>query len=98
MDADNCSFWRRRFLACFEKPIKLTNNVAFKHAYQKRKYVLKHGAQFQTGETRKEKGCLELVRDLVVGEFDLEFGFVSVEGNEAATLSFCSGEITVLTK
>jgi hypothetical protein len=71
VDADNCSFWRRRFLGVFETSTTLTtlrNNVAFKKAYQKRRGCLKNGASFRTGETKRERECLEVVRDLVVGE------------------------------
>jgi hypothetical protein len=69
--ADNCSFWRRRFLDVFETSNALTtgrNNVAFKKAYQKRRGCLKNGASFRTGETKRERECLEVLRDLVVGE------------------------------
>ena len=68
VDADNCSFWRRRFVACFETPTKSMDNVAYKKVYQKRRGALKCGAIFQTGETKREKECLEVLRDLVVGE------------------------------
>ena len=72
VDADNCSFWRRRFLDVFESSAALTtlrNNVAFKKAYQKRRGCLKNGASFRTGESKRERECLEVLRDLVVGEF-----------------------------
>lgn len=73
VDGDNCSFWRRRFLDVFEQSISLqtSGNLAFKKAYQKRRSVLKNGAQFRTGETRRERECLEVIRDLVVGESSL---------------------------
>ena len=71
VDADNCSFWRRRFLDVFETSTTLTtgkNNVAFKKAYQKRRGCLKNGASFRSGDTKRERECLEVLRDLVVGE------------------------------
>ena len=67
VDADNCSFWRRRFLGCFEKPTTVLDNVAFKKAYQKHKGVLKCGAVFVKGDGKRERECLEVVRDLVLG-------------------------------
>lgn len=76
VDADNCSFWRRRFQDVFESSTVLSmgrNNVAFKKAYQKRRGCLKNGASFRTGETKRERECLEVLRDLVVGEFVYSF-------------------------
>ena len=69
VDADNCSFWRRKFLSCFEKPVKTMSNFEFKRTYQKRRGVLKCGALFYLGDTKREKECLEVVRDLICGEF-----------------------------
>ena len=78
VDADNCSFWRRRFLDYFEKPTTgvsfeantnaAWNNVAYKKAYQKRRSALKNGAKFAVGASKRETECLEVLRDLVVGE------------------------------
>ena len=76
VDADNCSFWRRRFLSRFEKPADADSegwkgakgNVRFREAYQKRRWVMKNGASsFVTGDTAREEKCLEVLRDLVVG-------------------------------
>lgn len=68
VDADNLSFWRRRFHERFEKSAVITNNAEFKRVYQRRRFWLKNGAIFKTGDTRKEKECLEVLRELVVGE------------------------------
>ena len=55
----------------FETSTALTtgkNNVAFKKAYQKHRGCLKNGASFRSGDTKRERECLEVLRDLVVGE------------------------------
>ena len=70
VDADNCSFWRRRFLEYFEKPGRKTypTNATYKFQYQRRKLVFKFGATFKAGETKREIECLEVLRDLICGE------------------------------
>lgn len=75
IDADGCSFWRRRFLRVFEMPHwqltghRLTDNEKFRDAYKRRKHTLQVGAKFKNGTGSKEKVCLEILRDLVVGKF-----------------------------
>lgn len=69
VDADNYTFWRRRFVSHFEDCCwPRTQNVKYRVSYQARKRLLKNGAVFTTGETRKERKCLELIRDLAIGE------------------------------
>lgn len=84
IDADGCSFWRRRFLTIFESPSwvftgqRLRDNEKFRDQYQKRKATLsntlpwtKHeglGFLVNYGTFRKEKRCLEILRDMIIGE------------------------------
>ncbi|KAK3716377.1 hypothetical protein LTR37_006527 [Vermiconidia calcicola] len=76
VEADSCSFWRRRFLGHFERPVGepslwkgAEGNLRFKKEYAKRRGCLKNGARFGSGETRRERECLEVVRALVVDSF-----------------------------
>ena len=77
IDADGCSFWRRRFLAIFETPqLELTgqrvaDNEKFRDVYKKRKNLLKNGVlqEFRNGLVPREQQCLELIRDLIIGEY-----------------------------
>ncbi len=70
VEADGCSFWRRRFLSQYEKPSwTQPNNLKYKQAYQRRRMVLKNGAIFKQGDGPKERRCLEHLRDLIVGEY-----------------------------
>jgi hypothetical protein len=76
VDGDRLSFWRRRFLAAFERPATpYVNNLVFKQQYQKRRKALLYGAKFeaalkgtQTQEIRKAVGSLEVLRDLIKGK------------------------------
>ncbi|KAK3069097.1 hypothetical protein LTR53_012836, partial [Teratosphaeriaceae sp. CCFEE 6253] len=52
VDADNDSFWRRRFHAVFERPTTWTpaeqrTNAHFKAEYQRCRHVLLYGAKFE---------------------------------------------------
>lgn len=73
VNADGLSFWRLRFLSQFEKPAwkasgkKLIDNQVYKDQYQLRKRVLKNGARFKAGESGKEKVCLQVLKDLMLG-------------------------------
>ncbi|TKA76036.1 hypothetical protein B0A55_05109 [Friedmanniomyces simplex] len=84
VDADNDSFWRRRFLAVFETPVwgggrgrsTATSNLKFKREYQKRRRCLMFGAKYEAALTRREgkeirKGteALEVIRELLVDAF-----------------------------
>ncbi|KAK5137404.1 hypothetical protein LTR08_008982 [Meristemomyces frigidus] len=81
VDADSCSFWRRRFLATFEKPTWSSgNNLRYKAAYQKRKRALMFGAKFEVAllktpgkdlvrQVAKSVNALEVLRDLIVESF-----------------------------
>ncbi|KAK5168421.1 uncharacterized protein LTR77_006991 [Saxophila tyrrhenica] len=44
-------------------------NARFKEEYQKRRLVLKNGAEFMEGGGEREKVCLEVLRDLVADSF-----------------------------
>jgi len=74
IDADGYSFWRRRFLEVFETPgwkltgHRLNDNEKFRDEYTKRKLVLLKRPKFKKGNDEVEKVCLELLRQLVVGE------------------------------
>ena len=80
IDGDNLSFWRRRFLGTFEKATGYKSNKAYKEAYQKRKKAMKFGADFKRGSSRREKACLEVLRDLILGKFDRSLPIVSGKG------------------
>ncbi|KAK4543661.1 hypothetical protein LTR36_005306 [Oleoguttula mirabilis] len=80
VDADRCSFWRRRFLTTFEKPNwPGGSNERYKITYQKRKRALMFGAKFKVAisNTGKDVGkqitkgiqALEVLRDLIVDSF-----------------------------
>ncbi|KAI7209615.1 hypothetical protein KC333_g8640 [Hortaea werneckii] len=81
IDADGCSFWRRRFLTTFEKPTWTTsNNVKYRQTYHKRRRALMYGANFwvaitkSTGkdyakEIRRGTRCLEVLRDMIIDSF-----------------------------
>jgi len=84
VDADNNSFWRRRFLAVFETPMWGANrsgdiNVKFKREYQRRRRCLLFGAKYEAAvwkhegkEIRKGTEALEVLRELLVGECSSE--------------------------
>ena len=95
VDADNCSFWRRGFLACFEKPTKSMDNVAYKKAYQRRRGVLKCGAAFQTGEKKREWDCLEVLRDLVIGELHHSSVLAQCRGLDLSTFDRSEGGLLI---
>ncbi|KAK0966809.1 hypothetical protein LTS01_017602 [Friedmanniomyces endolithicus] len=81
VDADNNSFWRRRFLAVFETPMWGANrsgdiNVKFKREYQRRRRCLLFGAKYEAAvwkhegkEIRKGTEALEVLRELLVDAF-----------------------------
>lgn len=79
VDGDRLSFWRRRFLARFEKPTWTEpSNLKYKHAYQKRRKALMYGAKFdaavrrtESKEIKKANAALEVVRDILVGKLSL---------------------------
>lgn len=68
IDEDACSFWRRRFLGYFDKPIRPTTNLKYKEMYQERRRLLSSPPRFVRGKSAKEVTCLEYLRDLVLGE------------------------------
>ena len=68
VDGDNFSFWRRRFLSVFEQPFGYEDNKSYRDGYQKRRQMLKLGAEFKRGHTRPEKDCLEILKDLILGK------------------------------
>nr|POE47505.1 casein kinase ii subunit beta-2 [Quercus suber] len=70
IDADNNSYWRRRFLSRFEKPgWDNPSNLILKHKYQSRRRLLRKGALFQTGDTNSEERCLIMLRELILDAF-----------------------------
>ena len=58
------SVWRERFLDVFER-VPISSN--FKSMYQVRRKVLRAGAVFTGGYTRKETECLHVIRELILG-------------------------------
>jgi hypothetical protein len=71
VDADNCSFWRRRFLEQFDSPTTPMNNAEYRKAYQERRYYLKNGAAFQNGTTEREDKCVRKLMEILLGRFCL---------------------------
>ncbi|KAK5675128.1 hypothetical protein LTS10_012202 [Elasticomyces elasticus] len=81
VDADNNSFWRRRFLSVFETPTwgvtrSASQNVKFKFEYQRRRKCLMFGAKYEAALVRRDavqirKGtqALEVVREMLVDAF-----------------------------
>ncbi|TKA39328.1 hypothetical protein B0A54_10346 [Friedmanniomyces endolithicus] len=81
VDADNNSFWRRRFLAVFETPTwgakrNDNTNVKFKREYQRRRRCLLFGAKYEAAvwkdegkEIRKGTEALEVLREMLVDAF-----------------------------
>jgi hypothetical protein len=80
VDADNYSFWRRRFRSRFEKPVwdrsQAGVNLKYKQVYQHRRNALMFTAsftraitQFKGREIKKAIKALEVLRDLIVGTF-----------------------------
>ena len=68
VNADNLSFWRRRFLEFYEQPLDFPSNVALKQRYKNRRWALKHGARFSGGTKQNEQAVLLVLRDLILGE------------------------------
>ena len=78
VDSDGASFWRKRYLAVFDRPRALpfthpssrnkNVNAWFRIKYQDMRRVLRKGTSFKTGGGSKvEEICLVLLRDLAVG-------------------------------
>lgn len=67
IDADNCSFWRRRFLAHFDLPINTLSNQEYRTAYQRRRHILKNGAAFDAGMTEREHMCIKELMEMILG-------------------------------
>lgn len=47
---------------------RLADNEKFRDAYKKRKHTLQQSVVFKKGLNVKEKACLEMARDLIVGK------------------------------
>lgn len=78
IDGDNYSFWRKRFLTKFDAPSasgsskRCIANESIIEMYQLRRKLLRRGATFEHGgSTQAENNCLLVVRDLVVGMYEL---------------------------
>lgn len=67
VDADNCSFWRRRFLIHFDKLTMEASNQEYRRAYQKRRHILKNGAAFRGGKTERERMCIQELMEMILG-------------------------------
>ena len=79
VDADACSFWRRRFLMAFEKPPdwrpsgdRARDNRRYRNEYSHRQVVLKRGADFALGSRWSEQKCLRVILDMILGELPVE--------------------------
>lgn len=68
IEGNGRSFWRRRFLATFEKPLRSKSNNEFKTLYLQRRLSHFRRVTFTTGENRAEKECLRAIRDIIVGQ------------------------------
>lgn len=62
------SVWRQRFSQVFDiLPWKQSHEL--KAQYQNRRQVLRKGAHFVLGRESEERGCLEVMRDLIIGTY-----------------------------
>lgn len=68
IEGNGRSFWRRRFLATFEKPHRPKSNDEFKAMYLRRRLNNFHRVTFAKGNSRAEKECLNAIRDIIVGQ------------------------------
>lgn len=67
IEGNGRSFWRRRFLATFERPQRSKSNNEFKALYLRRRLSNFHRVTFASGKSRAEKECLNTIRDIIVG-------------------------------
>lgn len=71
IDESRGYFWRCRFIDRWEAP-RVGSNVKsgadFKIAYRRRNHVLNKQTRFQLGDTRRERNCLEVLRDMILGK------------------------------
>ncbi|KAI9700178.1 MAG: hypothetical protein M1820_006846 [Bogoriella megaspora] len=79
IDADNCSFWRRRFLGCFTGVVGDTN-FDMKDRYKERRSILRKGATFKLGGRMLEKQCLGLIQDLLLEAHGTSSGIINEIG------------------
>lgn len=69
IEGDNFSLWRRRYISNFEPTgWDQSENSKYKKAYHDQRKVLKNGAIFVEGRSLKERTCLNLMKELIVGE------------------------------
>ncbi|KAK5123180.1 hypothetical protein LTR85_003378 [Meristemomyces frigidus] len=99
VDADRCSFWRRRFLTTFERPTWTGgNNERYKTTYQKRKRALMFGAKFEVAINKSGKDvgkqitksiqALEALRDLIVDSFSGKKASADGEAYESPNVDY----------
>lgn len=65
---EESTVWRNRFLARYDHPI-IEEFCEFRAAYQLRELVLRKFPSFADGGGARAKIALEVLRDMVVGEF-----------------------------
>lgn len=68
LDADSMSFWRRRYLATFEKPVDRVTNLDYRQRYLSYNFWLKKGAYFKKGHCSDETRSLKVLRNLMIGK------------------------------
>ncbi|KAF2161817.1 hypothetical protein M409DRAFT_27873 [Zasmidium cellare ATCC 36951] len=69
IEGNGRSFWRRRFLATFERPSQPKSNNEYKNTYLQRRLINFHLVTFFLGRSKEERACLEVVRDIIVESF-----------------------------
>ncbi|KAK4507465.1 hypothetical protein PRZ48_001200 [Zasmidium cellare] len=88
IEGNGLSFWRRRFLATFEKPSQPASNKDFKRMYLQRRMLNFHLVTFISGRTTPERECLEAIRDIIVDSFS--------EARDDAGAEYKSANLTYL--
>lgn len=75
IDGNNGSFWRKRFHQGYDAKAPIVSNSRtlvnnnYRIMYQRRRHYLKHGCTFdRAGITSTELRCLDILRDLIIGE------------------------------
>lgn len=68
----NAHFWQKRFILAFDNPRPdsfIKSGTDFEDQYKKRKEIIAHKPTFHCGNTRRERQCLSVLRDLMRDAF-----------------------------
>ena len=67
VDTYRCGVWRDRYAKRYDMPER-KGGREIEMLYKLRSKLLRKGAKFVRGQERREIRCLQILRDLVVGE------------------------------